>query len=82
MRVIKKYNQYRRDCSVDMECEGCGYIEIGRTAYDDRNMWDNVIPKWKCPECNKSTNDLLEEGKITKEDLINIETKYSDFEVI
>ena len=58
MKVIKKYDQHRRDCYVDLECEGCGAKEIRVRAYDDRNMWDNVIPDWKCKKCDKSTNDL------------------------
>ena len=58
MKVIKKYGQHRRDCYVGLECEGCGHEKIGVRAYDDRNMWDNVIPTWKCDKCDKSTNDL------------------------
>jgi len=48
----------RRDCYVDLECEECGEVEIKRSAYDDRNMWDNVVPNWKCKKCGKSTNDM------------------------
>lgn len=58
MKVIKKYNQYRRDCRVDLECENCGHIETNKSAYDDRNFWDNVIPNRKCPKCGKTTNDI------------------------
>lgn len=58
MRVIRKYSQHRRDCYVDLECENCGNKEQGVSAYDDRNMWDNVIPSWKCDECGESTNSL------------------------
>lgn len=71
MKVIKKYGQMRRDCYVDLECEGCGAEEIKRRAYDDRNMWDNVVPSWKCEKCGKSTNDLG-----VKKEFVN--TKYPD----
>jgi len=58
MRVVKKYDQHRRDCKIDMECEGCGNKETNNSAYDDRNFWDNVVPSFKCSECKKSTKDL------------------------
>ena len=58
MRVLKIYNQHRRDCWCDLECENCGYRETIKGAYDDRNYWDNVIPNRKCKKCGKSTNDL------------------------
>jgi len=58
MKVLKIYNQHRRDCWCDLKCENCGYQETIKSAYDDRNYWDNVIPNRKCEKCNKSTNDL------------------------
>ena len=27
MKLIKKYNQHRRDCDCDLECEKCGSKE-------------------------------------------------------
>jgi len=75
MKVIKKYEQMRRDCYVDLECEKCGNVYIGHAAYDDRNMWDNVIPDWKCEKCGKSTNDL----GLKKE---FVQTKYEAHEVV
>jgi Zn finger protein HypA/HybF involved in hydrogenase expression len=57
MKVIKKYNQYRRDLTVDLKCESCGEEQTKR-AYDDRNFWDNVVPDFKCPKCKKSSKDL------------------------
>lgn len=56
--VIKKYEQYRRDLHIDLECENCGHIEKNHYAYDDRNFWDNVVPNIKCSSCKKSSNDL------------------------
>ena len=75
MKVIKRYNQMRRDLSIDMECESCGEKESYRNAYDDRNFWDNVVPDFKCPKCEKSSNDLG-----TKPDIIK--TKYAEHEVV
>lgn len=75
MKVIKKYNQNRRDCNCDMECENCGNLEIDKNAYDDRNFWDNVVPNFKCKKCGKSSNDLGIKSE-------TVATKYNDYEVI
>ena len=75
MRLIEKYNQFRRDCWCDLECENCGEKATNKHAYDDRNYWDNVIPTQKCEKCGKSTKDLgLQPEKIA--------TKYSDYETV
>jgi len=58
MKVIKRYNQYRRDLTIDVECEGCGSKSTIEDAYDDDNYWRNVVPNFKCKSCEKSTNDL------------------------
>lgn len=58
MKVTRRYNQHRRDLSIDMECENCGTSATYRNAYDDRNFWDNVVPSFKCLQCGKSTKDL------------------------
>ena len=58
MKVTKRYNQSRRDLSIDMECESCGETATYHGAYDDRNFWDNVVPSFNCKKCNKSTKDL------------------------
>jgi hypothetical protein len=58
MKVTRKYNQHRRDCWCDMKCEGCGHGQTYKSAYDDRNFWDNVVPSFKCEGCGKSSNDL------------------------
>ena len=71
MRVIKRYNQNRRDLDIDIKCEGCGFERTYRGAYDDRNFWDNVVPSFKCDNCKKSSIDL-------KSKLENIPTKYSE----
>lgn len=75
MRVIKRYNQFRRDLTIDMECEDCGAKDTYEQAYDDRNFWDNVVPSFKCKECGKSSQDLGTETEI-------MPTKYADYEVV
>lgn len=71
MKVIKRYNQHRRDLSIDMECERCEEKQINTDAYDDTNFWQNVVPNFKCPRCGESTNSLGKEiGSTT--------TKYPD----
>ena len=75
MKVIKKYNQFRRDCSCDMECESCGNKQTYNSAYDDRNFWDNVVPSFECKKCGKSTNDLGLKPE-------TISTRYSDYEQV
>ena len=58
MKVTRRYNQYRRDLNIDLECEGCGTTQSVKRAYDDRNYWDNVVPNFSCPSCGKSTNSM------------------------
>lgn len=58
MKVVRRYNQSRRDLDIDMECESCGATETYGSAYDDSNFWVNVVPNFKCPKCDKSSNDL------------------------
>ncbi len=58
MKVTRRYDQHRRDLSIDMECENCEAKNTYTSAYDDDNFWVNVVPNFKCKECGKSTNDL------------------------
>lgn len=58
MKLNKKYNQHKRDCSADLECEKCGNKETIKKAYDDDNYWVNVIPNLSCEKCLESTNSL------------------------
>lgn len=57
MKLLEKKNQHRRDFTCVLECESCGWNQE-RLGYDDRNFHDNVIPEFKCPECDESTNSL------------------------
>jgi predicted RNA-binding Zn-ribbon protein involved in translation (DUF1610 family) len=58
MKVIKRYNQHRRDLSIDTECENCGAKDTDKTAYDDSDFWNIWQPKQKCPKCGESTESL------------------------
>jgi len=58
MKVTRRFDQLRRDLSIDMECEGCGATDTYLSAHDDTNFWVNVVPDFKCKQCNKSSNDL------------------------
>jgi len=58
MKVIKRYNQHRRDLTIDIECEGCGEKRTVKNAYDDSNYWINVVPNFKCVKCGKTSYDL------------------------
>jgi hypothetical protein len=69
MKLINKYNQNRRDCDCDLECEGCGNLEKEVRAYDDSYFWSQVIPAMECEKCGKSTKDLGLE-------VAQVETKY------
>lgn len=71
MKVTKRYNQHCRDLTIDMECEGCGNTDTYNSAYDDRNFWDNVVPRFSCKKCGKSTKDLGLEP-------VAIQTKYPE----
>ena len=57
MRIKRITSQNRRDFRAIYECENCGHVCNGK-GYDDRNFHDNVIPSMKCPECDKSRDEL------------------------
>lgn len=71
MKVTKRYNQHRRDLSIDLECENCGATDTDISAYDDTNYWVNVVPNFKCVDCGKSSTQL---GSVIE----NIGTKYPE----
>jgi predicted nucleic-acid-binding Zn-ribbon protein len=54
-----------------MECESCQATETYTDAYDDTNFWLNVVPKFPCPKCGKSSEDLDEVPE-------DIHTKYPE----
>lgn len=58
MKVVRRFNQSRRDLSIDLECENCGGQETRQDAYDDTNYWVNVVPNIHCKQCDKSSVEL------------------------
>lgn len=70
MKVISTYNHVVNDCTMDCLCEFCGHIDVDKSAYNDDNYINNVVPERKCPSCGKSViehkDDLIKKpyGKI------------------
>lgn len=56
MKIQKIISQSRRDFTAIYECEHCKH-EYTSSGYDDANFHDNVIPKMKCPMCDKIAPD-------------------------
>lgn len=75
MKVIERFNQFRRDLSIHMECEGCGEKETYKDAYDDSYFWEKGVPSFKCKKCGKSSNDMGLKPEDTH-------TKYASYEVV
>ncbi len=62
MKIKRIVSQHRRDFQAEYECEGCGHTSF-QGGYDDDNFHENVVPNKKCPNCEKSSNDLGIESK-------------------
>ena len=75
MKVTRRYNQSRRDLSIDMECESCGAKDSYGSAYDDYNFWANVVPSFKCKQCGNSSIDI---GAAPED----VSTRYAPHEVV
>ena len=56
MKIQKIISQHRRDFTAIYECEHCGHTEE-KGGYDDANYHQNIIPKMKCPKCNKTASE-------------------------
>jgi ribosomal protein L37AE/L43A len=59
MRIQKIVSQHRRDFTAIYECEHCGRTRKGY-GYDDHNFHNEVIPKMKCPSCEKTAGDTYQ----------------------
>ena len=57
MKIKTILYQHRRDFWADFECEGCGHISHNIRGYDDDNFHENVIPTFKCPECDRASKE-------------------------
>jgi len=71
MKIKRIIEQTRRDFTAIYECEHCGYEKKGY-GYDDTNFHVNIIPKMKCPTCEK----------IAPKDYRPLTTKYPDWVTI
>jgi uncharacterized Zn finger protein len=58
MKVIKRYNQHRRDLWIDTECENCGTTKTVKNAYDDHDYWTKWQPQQGCESCGETTESL------------------------
>ena len=65
MKVIKVYDLFRNDCTMDCECENCGHIHIDKSAYNDANYIQNVVPDRYCPKCHLNAKGEKEPIKTT-----------------
>ena len=57
MKIKEIVSQHRRDFWAIYECEHCEHKTDKKSGYDDANFHQNVIPKMKCPKCNKTALD-------------------------
>jgi len=39
------------------ECEHCGFT-MQKIAYANKNFYKDLLPRMKCPMCNKRSTDL------------------------
>ncbi len=53
MKIKRIISQHRRDFTAVYECEQCGYITED-SGYDDSYFHRSVIPRMKCPRCEKT----------------------------
>jgi len=56
MKIKRIIRQNRRDFVAIFQCEHCE-TEEERSGYDDANFHRNVIPTFKCKNCNKTSPD-------------------------
>ena len=64
MQVIKAYNFLRNDCTMDEECEWCGFVYIDRYAYNDEYYRTHVVPDRCCSKCGKNSKGQTHEDKL------------------
>lgn len=55
MKVLKAYDFIRNDCTMDLECEHCGHIDIDKSAYNDEYFRNHVAPDRHCHKCGKDS---------------------------
>ena len=63
MKIIRRFNQHRRDFRADMQCEHCGTVRLDVSCYDDDFFHRKVIPDMACSDCGeKSPEDNIPQG--------------------
>lgn len=70
MKIKQILDQHRRDFRAVFVCEGCGHEET-MSGYDDTNFHVNVIPRFKCEKCGKTSAECGVEYR-------PLSTKYPD----
>lgn len=55
MKVLKAYDFHRNDCTMDIECEHCGHVDVAKSAYNDDYYRNKVVPDRHCPKCGKNS---------------------------
>lgn len=67
MKVIRAYDFYNNDCTMDIQCEHCGNTHKDTSAYNDSYYRNQVVPLRFCPACgfnaSGKTKVEMQEGK-------------------
>jgi hypothetical protein len=63
MRVLRAYNFMRNDCTMDEECEWCGFVYVDKYAYNDEFYRTIVVPDRCCSKCGKNSKGQTDEDK-------------------
>jgi len=71
MRIKTIVSQHRRDFTAVYLCEHCGHTHES-SGYDDTYFHETVVPKMKCPTCDKTAHKTYRP----------LATKYPDGKVV
>lgn len=63
MKVIKIYDLFRNDCTMDCKCEHCGNVRKDTSAYNDAYYINTVVGESYCKKCNKNAKGQLKTVK-------------------
>lgn len=73
MKILRAYDFSNNDCTMDTECEHCGYVCKDKDAYNDHNYIYNVVPGRYCPHCHLKTN-----GEVNPKPMIAYQIQFTD----
>lgn len=87
MYVIKAYDFFRNDCTMDLQCEHCGHMDTDKSAYNDEYFRNHVVPDRHCSKCGKDAGGMIKilhvedhkthvKAKIIRQDEKEIEVEY------